>query len=147
MIINDYRPVTRRLELTEFCVEATGFEQLTLWKAHALGSPYRSPDGAIGTRLKSTMTEGEGSPRYTWEQESPGTGQLVGTFHRHHVTISIAWVRLDGRRVMFWEGASQVTHSGMLEDWIRKECPNLKVFTNAMNFWHVTGLIVSKAWW
>lgn len=89
-----------RLKETFFVVEATSFEVHCLWQHHAEKSDNRI------------------FPAVTWEQVNPGWVVTVGELDNRPVVLSLSWVRINDKLVMFWDQCSQVADSVMAEAWI-----------------------------
>jgi hypothetical protein len=116
--------VENRLTKTFFVVEATDAEQFFLWKEWSNQSDKRCiPDGVV------------------WEQVNPGWLITVGKLGKRPCCISVSWVRINGKLVMFWYQCSQVTDSLQAEAWIEKHFKRTydggrPSTTDAMNFAH-----------
>lgn len=88
--------VDKRFQETFFLVEASSFEKHYLWK--------------------------EWNEQVKWEGESSGYLIQVGELGGRPVTISISWVRIDGRLVGFWNSPSQVSDYKMVTAWLGENC-------------------------
>lgn len=97
-----------RLKKTLFIVEATSFEQETLWKKWAQESPDAKND--IRNRLAHTRLE--------WEQVNPGWLVTVGRLDNRPCVISTSWARIGRKLIMFYEQCSQVTDNLQTEAWL-----------------------------
>ncbi len=97
---NEFAPPTdERFKETFFLVEASSFERNCLWM--------------------------EWNNRVKWEQTSWCMGQ-IGTISRQPVTLSVLWVRIDGKLIGFWEPTSQVVDHKMIREWFAKNCVSPK---------------------
>lgn len=83
-----------------FLVEATYNEQHQFWENYHYKPKY------------------EGLAVKNWEQEGMGRVVTIGEIDKRPVSISIFWAKLNGKRVMFYEGCSQVVDYKMIEDWL-----------------------------
>jgi hypothetical protein len=109
-----------RLSKIVALVEANSFEQMTLWEAY--------------------------SDKHKWDQDNKGFAPLIGEVDRRPIRISIAFSAIDGVLVGFWEATSQLVDFKMIEDWFRRECPQIfpgdnKYSYDAMNFAQVISQI------
>lgn len=97
---------------TEFLVEATGFESLTIWKEY--------------------------HERVSWTQDSIGCLVTVGRVGERPCCISVGWNIIGGHRIAFWEPTSQAVDHAQIESWFDANCnpthDGRKSRTNAMNF-------------
>lgn len=87
------------LKRTLYAVEATSFEQQTLWEQHAIGS------------LR---------PKYTpikWVQINPGWLEDVGNLGACKCFIQLTWAEIDGQLILFWHPCSPVSDSRKNEVW------------------------------
>lgn len=91
-----------RLAKTLFIVEATSFEQFSLWETNALNS--------IHCRNKSPLK---------WEQMN-GWLVTVGRYKKRPCCISVSWARINGRLIMFYHPTSQFVDWNMIDKWIDK---------------------------
>lgn len=123
-----------RLKETFFIVEATSFEQHSLWSNYAKESDHR-------------LYNHKG---LKWEQMD-GWMVTVGTLDDRPVCMSLSWVRIEGELVMFWYMCSQVTDSLMAEAWIDKyftgrwDGGTRSAGTDAQNFHHCIHAIRDNA--
>lgn len=108
-----------RFENTECFVEATWFEQVTLWRENQSLSPP----------LK-------------WFQFNLGLVVQVGTLADLPVNISFAWVKINGHHVAFWEPISRVVDIEQIDQWFKDNCSHA-IRTNAANF-HVAREVCKK---
>lgn len=84
-----------------FLVEASSYERLTFWKDH-----FHAPH--------------KGMPVIrTWEQESRGQMVYLGKIDKRPMYVQIWWDVLNGKRIIFYEGCSQVVDHKMIEDWLK----------------------------
>lgn len=108
------------LAKTFFVVEATSFEQHTLWATHSSESLY-PPSYPNRKPVK-------------WEQLNPGWLVTVGKIGRRPCCISVSWARIDGQLVMFWYQCSQVSDSVKAETWIAANFKKRRSSEDANNF-------------
>ena len=88
-----------------FLVEADNFATFTLWRDHH-GDPR---PGAVVVR--------------SWEQETRGvsvTLDWAGGLIKRPICIDISWAKLNGKRVLFYEGCSQLVDHKLIGDWLKK---------------------------
>lgn len=120
---DDSTTAEERLKKTLFIVEATSFEQHTLWGRFAKDS--RDRPGYVEHPV-------------AWEQINPGWNVDVGS--KTHVSMS--WARIDGHLICFYEPVSQVVDNKAVEDWFKKhfkgrwDSGTRRATTNASNFHH-----------
>lgn len=118
------------LKRTLFAVEATSFEQFTLWEHHAKGSLHR-----------------KFNPPLNWEQMSPGWMEQVGSIGRCPCMIEVSWAEIEGQLILFWHSCSAVTDSRQAEAWMRKHFTKKYdngtrlAMTDAQNFGHCLSAI------
>lgn len=91
-----------------FLVEATHHEQHQFWH-----------DWHYVPRYEGTAIE-------FWEQVMEGRMITIGQIDRRPVTICINWAYLNGYKVMFYEGTSQVVDHQMVERWIDHFASDIK---------------------
>ena len=116
-----------RFSETEYAVEATSYEYLTIWeKFH------------------------EDKRTKTWIDETKGVLVEVGSFFGHPVCISCRWAKINEKNILFYEASSQVVYYPFVEQWLDENCnilPNEECGrlrrTNANNF-HNTFLYCVK---
>ncbi len=118
------KPEDTRLQRTFACVEATGYESLSLWQHHS-----------------SQSDRPKGYKPHQWVQDSLGFLQTVGTLADMPVAVSVFWATVDGKLVLFYEATSRVVDHEMVDEWIKKNTPTAVIRTNAMNFHNVLGAI------
>lgn len=99
---------------TKWLVEATDFEQLTLWCKWSAGN-------------KAT--------NLIWEQDCRGRIETIGKLNKKPVAVCIFWYRIEGVAVGFYEATSVVVDHDMVRNWLEKTYPKAQ-FTNASNFHH-----------
>jgi hypothetical protein len=97
--------IAARLAATRFLVEATSFEQLTLWRDHASQSP-RKRDNAV-----------------QWEQLNDGVLQHVGFIAERPICLSLLWARLNGHLVLFHHATSSAVDYEVINTWLERYCP------------------------
>lgn len=108
-----------------FLVEANSNEQHLLWERYHYKPIY--PD----TYVKS------------WEQISMGHGIHIGSIDERPIVVSIMYAILNGKRVMFYYGVSQLVDHKMIEDWLTMYTHDIKwdngsrwAHCDATNFHH-----------
>jgi hypothetical protein len=117
-----------------FLVEATSTEQHFLWQQYSL--EYKD--------LYPGIKDPPNTIRLDWSSESIGKIVTIGSIETYSVNVSIFYAKLNGKRVLFYEGISLVVHHGMIEDWlahwtkefIRYDNGHRWAHTDAMNFHH-----------
>jgi hypothetical protein len=127
-----------RFAETEFVVEATSFEKLTLWSQH-------STHGSIDC----VASWGKPYPRFEWVQDNPGADIVVGQIYDEDVRITVFWDIIGGMRVAFWNPCSNMFDRRMAKRWLEANCSpkwdgSRLAHTNAMNFHHVIQAIWDK---
>jgi hypothetical protein len=122
----------QRLSEVKFVVEATGFEKLVLWQQHA-------DDSSLS----------KGGPLVRWEHDPFGMMVEIGILANMPLCLNLSFAVLNGKRIMFWDAVSVVTHYDMALQWLNENCPvyydgGRKARCDAMNFHlclhHVTGV-------
>lgn len=109
-----------------FLVEATSTEHHMLW-CDRFYKPV-----ADFTSVKS------------WKQEGRGLMITIGEIDERPICVDIQWDWIEGKRVMFYYGCSQLVDHKMIEDWlkywtldkIRWDNGTRWAHCNAMNFHH-----------
>ncbi len=113
-----------RLKQTVYLIEASHFEQFTLWDRWAAGSK-----NCRRLHLK-------------WEQ-SNGYLVTVGHLDKRPIVISMSWDIIEDHPVCFWEPTSELVDHKMIQNWFSKNYTakthdGRYAKTNADNFHHVT---------
>ena len=90
-------------ERVVFLVEATSTEVFMLWKEWFHNPDPRHPHMKVAT----------------WEQDNPGTMLQIGTCSRRPVCVSVEYNIIEGKRVLFYHGCSQVVDHLMIEEWLQ----------------------------
>lgn len=72
-------------------------------------------------------------PKINWKEISVGTSSQIGELDNRPVCICVFFADIEGRRVGFYEGISQVVDHKMIEEWLRNKNPEA-YRTDAMNF-------------
>lgn len=85
----------------EFLIEANHNEQHSLWREFHYRPQYEF------LYVKN------------WEQISMGRIIEVGTVDNRPIVISIFYAKLNGKKVMFYYGCSQLVDHKMIDDWIQ----------------------------
>lgn len=88
---------------TVFCVEATSYEQHSLWAFWASDSVRRAA-----------------KPSLKWKRLS-GELATVGHDNKRPICVSIQWVEIDGQTVMFYHPTSQLVDWKKIEKWLEIE--------------------------
>lgn len=86
-----------------FLVEATYNEQHMLWERYH----YRPDPDPDQVQIKS------------WEQTMMGRGVQIGTVDDRSINVSISYAILNGKKVLFYYGVSQLVDHKMIEDWLK----------------------------
>lgn len=109
---------------TMFVIEATSFEQQTLWE----------------------QFEG----KMAWVHISEGRSFTVGKLAGFPVCVRVSWARLNSQLVMFYDATSRVVDHEMVETFLKSKC-NPKwdngtrtSYTDANNFHHAIQAINAK---
>ncbi len=93
-----------------FLVEANSNEYFSLWQNFAHESPHRLyPNVSI-----------------KWEQDNPGKAIEIGKVVKRPTCVSITYAILNGHRVAFYCGCSQLVDHKMIETWIEHFTNDLK---------------------
>ncbi len=105
-----------------FTVEATHFEQYSLWMI------YHNHDVGFG--------------KVGWVEGDRGHGVSIGRISRRPVVVSLNYAWIDGHRVCFYYGCSQLVDHEMVDEWMEARTdhivtPDRRPATcDAMNFGH-----------
>jgi hypothetical protein len=113
-------------EGVEFLVNASDTEKHFLWEMYHYKPRFE------GQHIKD------------WKQISMGHGITIGHCDGRPVCVSIFYAILDGHKVAFYDGTSQVVDHKMVEQWLKhhtlEKCRwdngTRWAHTNAMNFHH-----------
>ena len=123
MNIQEFRRLNmeQRLKATLCSVEATSFEEHSLWDKW------------------SNQSKNSYSSAVAWEQLSDGWLPTVGRINDKPVCISLSWNFIDGQPVLFWDATSILVDYDMIHDWLKKMMPQVYVdqvclTTDAGNF-------------
>lgn len=100
-----------------YMVEATHHEQHTLWEEFHYRPKY--PEAQVKS----------------WEQVMSGHWLQIGTVDERPICVSIFYAILNGKRVMFYEGISQLVDHEMIEKW-RDRYSGEAGHCNPANFHH-----------
>lgn len=71
----------------------------------------------------------------SWVQVMEGYGPVIGELDNRPICVGITYAILNGKKVMFYEGQSEVVDYKMIEDWRDHYAPNIS-HCNATNFGH-----------
>ncbi len=86
-----------------FLIEATSHEYMSLWQDFSSEADRpRWPKRVL-----------------SWKQESVGSMPQVGWIGNRPIFVSIKYARLNGHRVMFYHGCSELVDHKMIEQWLR----------------------------
>lgn len=85
-----------------FLVEATNQEYMGFWADFSHQSDH--------PRFKDKTVK--------WEQESLGKSREIGKINGRPIVVDIRYARLNGRRVAFLEGCSQLVDHVMIREWL-----------------------------
>jgi hypothetical protein len=101
-------------------VEATSEEVFGLWCRHAPESDYVS-------RISKKRRE--------WREQSAGFWREIGRVLDRPICVSVQFATVDGRRIAFVEGCSELVDHKMIRGWIDAEKRDAAVpVVNAANF-------------
>lgn len=103
-------------------VEASSEEMFGLWVryAHNSGYVYAAKPGL----------------KRLWQEQSMGFWREIGKVADRPVCVSVAFAVIDGQRLAFVDGCSQLVDRKMIRDWIDGQKRDDTVVTNAANFHH-----------
>lgn len=90
-----------------FLVEADSFAQHALWLTRFHG-------GRLGREIES------------WEAEGSGYAITIGHIDRRPVVLSLFYAKIEGRRVCFFAGESQVVDHRMIDEWLEKRTKHIR---------------------
>ncbi len=113
-----------------FIVEATSCEYMSLWREYHYSSRPGLDDNGLPLIL-------------SWEEVGMGHAITIGEVDKRPNVISIRYAILNGKRVMFYYGCSQVVDHQMIRNWLEMHASHLTydnghrwAHTNATNFGH-----------
>ncbi len=104
----------------EYIVEASDNEQFHLW----IDFSSESDRPMKGRTVK-------------WVQENPGFSRQIGQINKRPIVVQGFYVRINGKRVLFYEGCSQLVDHVMIREWIEHHGPTIDgqlAHCNAANF-------------
>jgi hypothetical protein len=113
-----------KLKTCVFFIEATHFEQFTLWK--------QNNDNTWDNQIE-------------WEQDLAGFGTTIGYINENKdlpVVVQFFFAKLNGHRVCFYEATSRYVDHTLVEQYIDKNFPvkwdngTRRALTDANNFHH-----------
>ena len=113
-----------RLKQTMFFVEATRFEQVTLWE--------KWHDSVWGVEASILG----------WDEDCKGAIHQTGIIDQRPIWTAFFWAKIDGRLVCFYETTSPVADANQTEAWIKSihfpkwDSGSRSAFCDAMNFHH-----------
>jgi hypothetical protein len=93
--------------LTEFfegvvgVVEATSFEKYALWAFNKELREYSLP----------------------WQDNNSGYGITVGHIGKRPICISVLTAVIDGQKILFYSGMSELVHHPMIRNWMKNNMP------------------------
>lgn len=70
-----------------------------------------------------------------WHQANPGLWMQIGSFHGRPIAVTLTFQFIDGHKVCFYDGTSELVDWKMINEWLDKKAPGIKR-TNASNFHH-----------
>jgi hypothetical protein len=120
-----------------FLVQATDTERYFLWCIHA------DPD-SNNTRYPYQKLQ--------WDQEGLGKIVTIGYLDKRPTCVEISYAKLNGKRVMFYEGCSELVDHDMIRKWlehwtletIRWDAGTRWAHCDAMNFGHCIEHVTKK---
>lgn len=98
-----------------YMIEANSFESMSLWREYNEALEWK-------------------------ECTSGGPMFQLGELDSRPIVLGVNIIKVDGRKVMFYDPTSQVVDWVMVEDFLEKSWPNAKK-TNAMNFFNAVHYI------
>lgn len=112
-------------ENVSFLVEATYYEQQLLWeKFH-----YHPDKNSVSVK--------------DWVQDTMGRIVTIGYVDKRPVCVGIFYANLNGKKVAFYEGTSQLVDHQMIKDWLKHWTSKIRWDNNtrwahcdAQNFHH-----------
>lgn len=118
-----------------FFVEATGYEQMSLYR-----------EAMIAYRV---IRPGEKPAPITWQQEPIGFAEIVGHVGDLPVSVAFSFVRIEGQRVAFYEPTSRMVDHDLVYAWLdalpMPRHHDRVARTDAMNFHHCLHAIENAA--
>jgi len=144
----------KRFVDTVFAIDATSHEQFTLWQQFAKQADERyslySPAQIETWRDRRTRPlrtlDAERRIRricrVDWEEDNMGFFMTIGHLDNRPVCVSFSFAKINGKRVVFYEGTSQLVDHAMIETWFEDNFYPLydggtrHAHCNAENFHH-----------
>lgn len=118
MNTNANTEIDPRLKEVVCFVEATSFEELTLWENHN---------------------------QVLWEQDNIGWLKRVGTIDDRPINVYFRFVKINKKMICFYEAISSAVDHTLISNFLSDNCPQAS-HTQAMNFYialdHVSDLNV-----
>lgn len=78
-----------------------------------------------------------------WEQEFSGYMIKIGELDNRPINVTLSYAKLNGKRILFYNGCSQLVDHKMIEDWLQHFTKDIRWDNNhrwahcdAMNFHH-----------
>jgi hypothetical protein len=106
---------------------ASSEEEFTLWRYFASDSEHR---------IHNDIS-------IDWKRRNPGHSIQIGTLDKRPICVSVGYVYLNGKLVVFYDGISQLVDWKMIDDWIGKNAVGIG-HCNAANFNHCFDVIGVK---
>ena len=111
-----------KLSECDSIIEATSEEAFGLWCRYASNSGY------VFTASKKDM-------RRAWQEQSAGFWQEIGRINDRPICVAVQFATIDGRRIAFVEGCSELVDHKMIREWVEAEKRDGDVkITNSSNF-------------
>lgn len=102
----------------KFLIEASNNEQHSLWKEFH----YQPHPKMLFVK--------------NWEQISMGRMIQIGSIDDRPITVSMFYAKLNGHKVMFYYGCSQLVDHKMIEDWIQMYTLDVIRYDNGYRWAH-----------
>lgn len=93
-----------------FLVEADSYSSLALWESHSteyLTLPFAAKENEEQVKL-----------RVNWEQVYRGHCLTLGYIDKRPTTVDISYAIINGKKIMFYYGASQLVDHEMIKEWL-----------------------------
>lgn len=76
-----------------------------------------------------------------WNEESRGSVVTIGHLDKRPIVVEVWWAHVATKRVAFVDGCSQLVDYKMVEDWYHDAFPNVKSYSNPINFHNIVDAI------
>lgn len=113
-------------------VRATSTEMFQLWCLYADKSGWQYP---IIRMENGELVRRDQRGVVAWKEQSRGEWRQIGDIAGRPICVAVAYAEINGVRVAFVEGISQLVDYKMIDEWVEREMPQTATHrANAMNW-------------